>query len=56
MAMARETTDEGAISLVFAAELSLPYPADPETKKAIGAKEMTAAELKKKIDQASRCW
>src|SRR5687767_14342023 len=35
---------------VLAAEPSLPYPADPETKKAIGAKEMTAAELKKKID------
>jgi hypothetical protein len=35
---------------VFAAEPSLPYPADPETRKAIGAKEMTAAELKKKID------
>ena len=35
---------------VFAAEQSLPYPADPETKKATGAKEMTAAELKKKID------
>ena len=35
---------------VFAGELSLPYPADPETKKAIGANEMTAAELKKKID------
>jgi rhodanese-like protein len=34
----------------FAAEPPLPYPADPETKKAIGAKEMTAAELKKKID------
>ena len=35
---------------VFAGEPSLPYAADPETKKAIGAKEMTAAELKKKID------
>jgi hypothetical protein len=35
---------------VFAGEPSLPYPADPETKKAIGAKEMTAAELKKTID------
>jgi hypothetical protein len=35
---------------VFAGEPSLPYPADPETKKAMGAKEMTAAELKKKID------
>jgi hypothetical protein len=35
---------------VFAGELSLPYPADPETRKAIGAKEMPAAELKKKID------
>jgi hypothetical protein len=35
---------------VFAGEPSLPYPADPETKKAIGANEMTAAELKKKID------
>ena len=35
---------------VFAGEPSLPYPADPETRKAIGAKEMTAAELKKKID------
>ena len=35
---------------VFAVEPSLPYPADPETKKAIGAKEMTAAELKEKID------
>jgi hypothetical protein len=35
---------------VFAGERSLPYPADPETRKAIGAKEMTAAELKKKID------
>jgi hypothetical protein len=35
---------------VFAGEPSLPYPADPETKKAIGAKEMTAEELKKKID------
>jgi len=34
----------------FAAEQSLPYPADPKTKKAIGAKEMPAAELKKKID------
>jgi len=35
---------------VFAAEPLLPYPADPETKKAIGANEMTAAELKKRID------
>jgi 3-mercaptopyruvate sulfurtransferase SseA len=35
---------------VFAAEPSLPYPADPETRKAIGAQEMTAAELKKKVD------
>jgi 3-mercaptopyruvate sulfurtransferase SseA len=35
---------------VFAGEPSLPYPADPETRKAIGAKEMAAAELKKKID------
>jgi 3-mercaptopyruvate sulfurtransferase SseA len=35
---------------VFAGEPSLPYPADPETRKAVGAKEMTAAELKKKID------
>jgi hypothetical protein len=35
---------------VFAAEPSLPYPADPETKKAIGANEMTAAELRKKLD------
>ena len=35
---------------VFAGEPSLPYPGDPETRKAIGAKEMTAAELKKKID------
>jgi hypothetical protein len=35
---------------VFAGEPSLPYPADPETKKAIGAKEMTAAALKKKLD------
>jgi hypothetical protein len=35
---------------VFAGEPSLPYPADPETRKAMGAKEMTAAELKKKID------
>ena len=34
----------------FAAEQSLPYPADPKTNKAIGAKEMPAAELKKKID------
>jgi hypothetical protein len=32
---------------VLAGEPSLPYPADPETKKAIGAKEITAAELKK---------
>jgi hypothetical protein len=35
---------------VFAAERSLPYPRDPQTGKAMGAKEMTAAELKKKID------
>jgi hypothetical protein len=35
---------------VFAGEPSLPYPADPDTRKAIGANEMTAAELKKKID------
>jgi Rhodanese-like domain len=35
---------------VFAGEPSLPYPADPETRKAIGAKEMTAAELKKQIE------
>jgi rhodanese-related sulfurtransferase len=35
---------------VFAGEPSLPYSADPETKKAIGATEMTAAELKEKID------
>jgi rhodanese-like protein len=35
---------------VLAGEPSLPYPADPETRKAIGAKEMTAAALKQKID------
>jgi hypothetical protein len=35
---------------VFAAEPSLPYPADPETRKAIGANEMAAAELKKKLE------
>jgi 3-mercaptopyruvate sulfurtransferase SseA len=34
----------------FAADQALPYPADPQTKKAIGAKEMSAVELKKKID------
>jgi hydroxyacylglutathione hydrolase len=34
----------------FAGELPRPYPADPETKKAIGAKEMLAAELTKTID------
>jgi hypothetical protein len=35
---------------VFAGEPSLPYPADPETRKAMGAKAMTAAELKQKLD------
>jgi hypothetical protein len=35
---------------VFAAEQSLPYPRDPQTGRAIGAQEMPAAELKKKID------
>lgn len=38
----------------FAGEPSLPYPADLETKKAIEAKEMAAAELKKKIDAAEQ--
>jgi hypothetical protein len=29
---------------------SLPYPTDAQTGRAVGAKEMTAAELKQKID------
>jgi hypothetical protein len=57
--MAKETMDAVELSLVcahdrpdrlFAGEPSLPYPADPETRKAIGANELTAAELKKKLD------
>jgi len=35
---------------VLAGEPSLPYPADPETRKAMGANEMPAAELKQNID------
>jgi rhodanese-related sulfurtransferase len=35
---------------VLAAEPSLPYPRDAQTGRAIGAKEMTAAELRKKIE------
>jgi 3-mercaptopyruvate sulfurtransferase SseA len=35
---------------VLAGEPSLPYPTDPQTGRAIGAKEMAAAELKKKIE------
>jgi len=38
----------------FVAEQSLPYPADPKTNKAIGAKEMPAVELKKKIDAGAQ--
>jgi Rhodanese-like domain len=35
---------------VLAGEQSLPYPRYPQTGRAIGAKEMPAAELKKKLD------
>jgi hypothetical protein len=35
---------------VLAGEQSLPYPRDPQTGRAMGATEMAAAELKKKID------
>jgi rhodanese-related sulfurtransferase len=35
---------------IWAAGQSLPYPTDPQTRRAVGAKEMTAAELKQKID------
>jgi rhodanese-like protein len=35
---------------VLAGEQSLPYPRDPQTGRAIGAQEMPAAELKKKLD------
>jgi 3-mercaptopyruvate sulfurtransferase SseA len=35
---------------VLAGERSPPYPRDPQTGRAMGAKEMAAAELKQKID------
>ena len=35
---------------LLAASQSMPYPTDAQTGRAVGAKEMTAAELKKKID------
>jgi hypothetical protein len=35
---------------MLAGEPSLPYPRDPQTGRAVGAKEMAAAELKQKID------
>ena len=35
---------------VLAAGQSLPYPTDAQTGRAVGAKEMAAAELKQKID------
>jgi hypothetical protein len=35
---------------VLAAGQSLPYPTDAQTGKAVGAKEMAAAELQQKID------
>jgi hypothetical protein len=39
---------------VLAAGQSLPYPTEAQTGRAVGAKEMTAAELKKKIDAGEK--
>ena len=39
---------------VLGAGQSLPYPTDPQTGRAIGAKEIAAQELKKKLDDGEQ--
>jgi 3-mercaptopyruvate sulfurtransferase SseA len=43
----------GALPVVAAGQ-SLPYPTDPQTRRAVGANELAAQELKQKLDAGEK--